>query len=265
MAVMRVHPRLITAALLSASVVLFASSSLASPLAASQLFLARSSDTSWGYYVPGIVFVAGLIWLALYLDRRRSQKMEATATSLGLTFRRKATDTDNSLPVGCYVGNLGHGRVVSNVLEAAQTAELAFTVFDYQYTIGYGRSSQTSSQTISRMQSSLLKLPTFILFPETFFAKMGKMLGRSDINFPDSPEFSKKYILRGEDEAAIRAIFSPALRQALEPLQHLTIEGAADLLFIFRANRRTKPDALSGSIEEDKRILALFFEAQRSS
>jgi len=62
----------------------------------------------------------------------------------------------------------------------------------------------------------------------------------------------------------MRAIFSPVLRQALEPLQHLTVEGAADLLFVFRTEHRTEPEELSASIEEDKRILALFVEAQRS-
>jgi hypothetical protein len=228
-------------------------------------FLAKSSEASWGYYVPGVIFVIALIGLALYLDRRRSKKMEAAAAALGLTFRRKPTDADNRLPAGCYLGDLGHDRGVSNVLEAAQTAELAFTLFDYQYTIGYGRSSQACCQTISRMQSSLLKLPSFLLFPETIFSKLGKLFGGADINFTDSPEFSKNYILRGEDEAAIRALFSSTLRQTLAPMRHLSIEGGADLLFIFRANRRIKPAELSASIEEDKRILALFVEAQRSS
>jgi len=187
------------------------------------------------------------------------------ASSLSLTFRCKPTEADKGLAIGCYLTGAGFDRFVSNVIEAAHTEELDLTLFDYQYTLGKGKSSTRGRQTIARMQSPFLKLPKFILFPEDFFAKMGKMLGRSDINFPESPEFSKKYVLRGEDESATRAIFSPALRQALEPLQHLTVEGAADLLFVFRTEHRTEPEELSASIEEDKRILALFVEAQRSS
>jgi hypothetical protein len=114
------------------------------------------------------------------------------------------------------------------------------------------------------MESDLFRLPAFVLFPEGFLAKMGKMFGRTDINFPDSPEFSRKYILRGDDEAAIRAIFTPALRQALENQDRVTIEGAGPLLFIFRKGRRLKPELLPARIEQDKRIAALFFAGQQS-
>jgi hypothetical protein len=199
-----------------------------------------------------------------FLERRRSGKIEAIARTLGLTFRRKATDADNLLPVGCHVAEIGHGRVVSNVLEAARTTELSLTLFDYQYTIGHGKSANTVYQTITRMQSDLFRLPAFLLFPEGFLAKMGKMFGRADINFPESPDFSRKYILRGDDEAAIRAIFTPAVRQALEAQDRVTIEGAGPLLFIFRKGRRLKPELLPARIEQDKRIASLFFEGQQS-
>lgn len=224
---------------------------------------ANSGDW-WLYFLPGLLLVAAIIGLFVYLDRRRSKKIEAVAQSLSLTFRRKPTDSDKALPVGSYLANEGHGRLVSNVLEAARSDELNFTLFDYQYTVGYGKSSSTYYQTVTRMQSGVFHLPAFILFPETFFAKMGKMFGRSDINFPESPEFSRKFVLRGDDETAIRALFTPALRQALEAHERLTVEGAGELLFIFRAGRRAKPEELPGRIEQDKKIAALFFEAQRS-
>ena len=207
---------------------------------------------------------AGIFGLVFYFDRRRSQKIAAMAQSLGLTFRRKPTEADKALPAGSYLANEGHGRVVSNVLEATRSDELDFTLFDYQYTVGYGKTSATYQQTVTRMQSALFRLPKFILYPETIFAKMGKVFGKSDINFPDSPDFSDKFILRGDDETSTRALFTPALRQALEAHGGLTIEAAGDLLFIFRPGRRFKPDELPAKMEQDKRIAALFFEAQRA-
>jgi hypothetical protein len=256
------HECLRTALSLLAPSLLCAPASLASQLAVSK-FYEKYSGYIWIWIV--VVILVNCAGLFLDPERARSKKIEAVASSLSLTFRRKPTEADKALAIGCYLADVGYRRFVSNVVEAARTEELDLTLFDYQYTLGRGKSSTLGHQTITRMQSPFLKLPTFILFPETFFAKMGKMLGRSDINFPESPEFSKKYVLRGEDEAAIRAIFSPALRQALVPLQQLTVEGAADLLFVFRVERRTEPEELSASIEEGKRILALFVEAQRSS
>jgi hypothetical protein len=222
----------------------------------------KPSDPPWDVIIGFIVSVVVLGGLVLYFDRLRSKKIEAVAQSLGLTFRLKPTEADTALPAGSYLANEGHGHSVSNVLEAARSDELNFTLFDYQYTIGTGRSACTYNQTVTKMQSALFHLPQFILFPETFFAKMGKMFGKSDINFPESPEFSRKFVLRGDDEAAIWELFNPALRQALEAHDRLTIEGVGELLFIFRAGRRSKPAELPAEIEQDKRIAALFFEAQ---
>lgn len=211
------------------------------------------------------LFIAGIVALIMYVDRRRSDKIQAIATRLGYTFRRKPTDADNSSIVGCHIANSGHGHRTSNVLEVAQFDELRMTLFDHVYTIGYGRSSQTYSQTVTRMQSSVLNLPSFVLFPETFFSKIGKLFGGADINFPEAPLFSKKYILRGPDEVAIRALFTPGLLAFLERQERpLTIDAAGNTLFAHRTSRRAKPEQVEAFIAEGKQILAQFFEAQNS-
>jgi hypothetical protein len=212
-----------------------------------------------------VLFFAGLIALFFYIDRKRSEKIQAVATRLGYTFRRKPTDADKALIVGCHIANSGHGHITSNVLEAAQSDELRMTLFDHVYTIGYGKSSQQYNQTVTRMQSPVLNLPAFVLFPESFFSKIGKLFGGTDINFPEAPQFSKKYILRGPDEAAIRSLFSPALIQFLEQQQRpLSIDAAGDTLFVHRTSKRAKPEEIEAYVAEGKQILAQFFEAQNS-
>ena len=238
---------------------------LAAPVIADQFFLAGSYNINWPLLFFGLLFGCGIYAIVSYLDRERLRKIEEQARSLGWTFRRQPTSADNNLPIGCYLAETGRDPVVSNVLEVARTDELDFILFDFEYTVGNGKSQHTSHQTISRMRAPLLKLPSFLLFPETIFSKIAKVFGQTDVNFPDSPEFSDRYILRGQDEAALRAIFSPALRKAMEPLEHLTIKGADDVLFIFRAERRIKADEFVSRIEEDKRILKLFFEGQQQS
>lgn len=265
MAAVRNQPGLKIAALFGAAFAFFAPASFAAPVTADRLFLAKSSDSFWPVLIIGLVLGGGIISLVSYFDRVRIQKIEALANSLVFTFRRKPTRADNDLPIGCYLAETGRNPAVSNVLEVSRTDELKFILFDYEYTVGYGKSQHTAHQTIARMQSPVLKLPSFLLFPETIFSKIAVVFGQTDVNFSDSPEFSDRYILRGMGEAALRAIFSPALRKALEPLDHLTIEGADDVLFIFRTDRRIKPDDLVTRIEEDKKILALFFEAQQAN
>lgn len=217
-----------------------------------------------GIYIALAVLFAGLIGLLLYADKRRSNKIQAIATQLGYTFRRKPTDADNTLIAGCNIANAGHSRSTSNVLEAEQSAQLKITLFEYAYTIGYGKSAQRYRQTVTRMQSPVFHLPGFILYPETIFSKLGKLFGGADINFPEAPAFSKKYILRGPDEAAIRALFTPTVLQFFEQRKALTVDSAGDTLFLHRANRRIKPEEIGSQIAEAKNVLALFFEAQNS-
>jgi hypothetical protein len=232
------------------------------------LGVATSSDNNIALIMLIAVVAAGIGGLVFYFDRERVNKIEAFANSLGVPFRRTPSKSDAQLPIGCSLEQKGCNHVIENVLEAVRTDELALTMFDYKYTtdsnpldyLNTHDSSQTYNQTISRIQSPLLKLPYFNLFPETIFKKVGKMFGGSDINFPEAPEFSDRYILRGGNETALRTIFTPALRGFLEPLEHLTIEGADDVLFVYRWQRRT--DDMPAVIEENKRLLALFLEGQ---
>jgi hypothetical protein len=240
--------------------------------AVGSLRVATSSENNLGWVVLIAVMAAGIGGLVFYFDRERANKIEAFANSLGVPFRRTPRKSDEELPIGCSLEQKGCNHVIENVLEAIRTDELVLTMFDFKYTtdrnpldyLDTHDSSQTYNQTISRIQSPLLKLPYFNLFPETIFKKVGKMFGGSDINFPEAPEFSDRYILRGGNEAALRTIFTPALRGFLEPLGHLTIEGADDVLFVYRWPRRTKGENYAALIEENRRLLALFLEGQRS-
>jgi hypothetical protein len=259
----RVAMRITT--LVGAVLALCAQQSVAASVNGGRLFLAENSEHNW-FVIGGVivVFVVSSLY-GVYAAKMRVSNLEARARSLGYTFRSSATAADSELVIGCYLGETGSKPTVSNVLEVARTPELKFILFDYAYTTDDGESSTTTHQTIARIQAPLLKLPSFLLFPETIFSKIKVLFGGADVDFPDSPGFSDKYILRGQDEAGLRAIFSPALRQALEPLQPLTIEGADDALFIFRAGCRIEPDEFPARIEENKRILALFFEAQQAN
>lgn len=224
----------------------------------------KSSEPPWDLIIGAVVLFVVLTSMVFYFDRRRRKKLGEMAQSLGLTYRAVATDADCKMPAGCSLMHEGRDPTIGNVLEVARTDELDFTLFDLSYTSGYGRSETVISQTVARMRAPLLKLPAFRLFPQTILADIRIAFGGTDINFSDSPNFSKKYVLRGEDEATICRLFTPSLRQTLETFDHLTVEGANDdVLFVFRWGRQIKPADLAARIEADKRILAGFVEAQQ--
>ncbi|MFL6588692.1 MAG: hypothetical protein ACJ8M4_00820 [Chthoniobacterales bacterium] len=242
---------------------------------AGRLRIAASSSLDPILLTAIVILGVGFAGFLLYKDSVRTANMETYARSLGVPFRRSPTTSDEHLPIGCSLEQTGYDHIIANVLEAVRTEDLVLTLFDYKYTPDSNAlvfaadllasrisTTQTYEQTIARIQSPLLKLPSFNLVPETIFKTVGKMFGGSDIDFPEAPGFNDQYILRGGNEAALRAIFTPALRRFLQPLQHLTIEGADDVLFVYRWQRRSKD--VGPLVEENKRILALFLEGQLS-
>ena len=205
-----------------------------------------------------VLLVIGLIGLLVYLEARRTKRLAALAAARGFTFRKTPTAADQALLENSQLAGQGRLRQTSNIIEAANVNDFAMTLLDYSYTVGSGKSKQTVVQTVIRMQSPLLQLPAFVMKPESVFAKMGKILGFTDINFPDAPQFSKMYLLRGHDEAAIRQIFGPAIIQYCEQHPKISIEGVGDRLLVYREGRRVKLDNFDNFIEEGKAIAALF-------
>ena len=57
-----------------------------------------------------------------------------------------------------------------------------------------------------------MNLPTFLLEPENILHKIGEIFGGGDIDFPESPVFSSKYLLKGSDLERITSLIGPEVR-----------------------------------------------------
>lgn len=207
-----------------------------------------------------VLFIAAIVALMMYLDRKRAQKLASVAQSLGLTFRRKPTEDDFLIVSRSHLARLGRAPVMSNVMDAPPlSGGERSTVFDFCYTIGSGKSSSTIAQTVIMMHSPALNLPAFILKPETLLAKAVQLFGGSDIDFAEWPKFSKMYLLRGMDEALIRQAFTPAVIQHCEQQSRkICLEGAGDGLLFYRPGRRVKPDEVGAFVKDALQIRELF-------
>ena len=82
------------------------------------------------------------------------------------------------------------------------------TLAEYSYVISSGKSNHTVRQTVVAFTEGNTGLPDFDLSPENIFHKIGGAFGYQDIDFERFEEFSKRYLLRGKDEEAIRKTFT---------------------------------------------------------
>jgi hypothetical protein len=97
-------------------------------------------------------------------------------------------------------------------------------------------------------------LPAFEVRPEHFFHKIGGMLGMQDINLPNRPVFSSKFLLRSPDEAAVRELFGDAICDLLEKHLKLSVEAADHYMIVYQASRRPKPEQLAAFLDTARAI-----------
>ena len=206
--------------------------------------------------IPIILLVVGGIIVAKLLQKKRRQAISAVAQEFCFSFAPKGDGTIQARLTGLHLFDQGHSRRVTNVLHGeAKGIEVA--ILDYRYITGGGKNSQTHKQTVIAFWSPMLSLPLLSLRPEHIFHRIGAAFGYQDIDFSESPAFSKRYLLRGQREDAIRNVFDRSVLSYFEGTKGLSVEGAADCLAYYKAGVRVKPQEYRTFMEEGFQIFAL--------
>lgn len=212
----------------------------------------------WIYIILGVPLAAIIVLLVLRAERRRREAMKQAAQMLGFDYAEKAEMDVLGDGAALPLFHRGRSPKLHNVMQR-QGMETSEIVLDFQYTTGGGQSQQTHQQTVFLYQSRGLALPAFELRPEHVFHKIGQRMGFQDIDPPECPEFSERFLLRGKDEAMILKTFSMPLCQALVAHPKICAEGLDRHLILFQHNKRIKPEALSAWLETH-RVMAREFE-----
>jgi hypothetical protein len=209
-----------------------------------------------------IAVVILVVYLAVRVEKRRREQMRRQAALLGFSFEeQRALDAEpyRRLPV------FGRGRRqrIRNVLRRSSGREETF-VFDFSFSQGSGKSSNRYWLTIVLQRFSGLSLPRFELRPEVIVYKVASWLGLQDVDFPDDPEFSSKYLLRGEDEKRIREIFSVPVRLQLRERTGWSVEAEDEWLAVYQGMRRIKAHEIGKFISEAEQVSKAIAESYRS-
>ncbi|HLL46957.1 MAG TPA: hypothetical protein VK399_09600, partial [Longimicrobiaceae bacterium] len=147
-----------------------------------------------------------LVMWSMHVEDERTRGLEEAAMGLGWSFAAKQPlDVIPGLERFGLFGQ-GRSRSITNFM-AGHKDDVRAAVFDYQFTVGSGKSQSTVRQTVVYLRSAALGLPGFSVRPENVFHRIGSVFGYQDVDFPDRPEFSRRCLLRGPDEAALRAAF----------------------------------------------------------
>ncbi len=200
------------------------------------------------------VAVVAIVLTARRKQRERRDAVQQAALSLGFSFEAEGDLAQITALADLPLFHHGHSKKVRNLL-AGHAGDHDLRVFDYLYTIGGGDNSHTFRQTVALYPGAGRALPDFFLRPEHALHKVGEMFGYQDIDFESSPVFSSKYLLRGQDETAIRSAFTSEARAFLEQQPGWTVEVQAGNVGIYRAGKRCRPEETGTFIEETRGVL----------
>jgi len=175
------------------------------------------------------LFVLIVVAIAIggYLQvKRRRDALQALAERLGMTF--SAAKRPDIAKQYAFLDALrkGSNRYAYNIVEG-QYRNYPVMYFDFHYTT-------TSTDAKGRRQThhhycSIVMLlleqsfPELRIYPETFFSRIGQMLGFKDISF-ESVEFSKAFVVRSKDRKFAFDICHPRMMEYLLNHRGLCLE-----------------------------------------
>jgi hypothetical protein len=190
-----------------------------------------------------------VIYYAVVGERKRREALAQTALMLGFTYLDKVPET-----VAAGLGNFhlfrrGHSKSGRNMMEG-KSGDAPVTLLDYQYTTGGGKDSHMHRQTIAIFRGAATGVPEFELTPEHWWDRVAQVFGYKDIDFEASEEFSRRYLLRGPDESAIRAAFGTEALGFFAQNLGWSVESLGGSLAVYRADKRCKPEEIQPFLAE---------------
>lgn len=204
--------------------------------------------------------IAVVVLLVLHAKKKaaeRTRAMHQAAVMLGWAF---TADASFEMMPGLerhHLFSQGHSKKIYNMMYGMVDGARA-AIFDYTYTVGHGKHQVTHNQSVIYFQSERLSLPFFSLRPEGFGHKLISALGYQDIDFSNRPVFSSKYLLRGEDEQAIRQTFQEQVLAYYENNLKLCTDGGGNEIVFYQQHVRMEPLNVHAYLDWGLNMLGLF-------
>ena len=196
-----------------------------------------------GIFVAVFVLAGGMMYWSYVANKKRIEGFEQEAEAMGLNFTQQPADSFMAHYGHFKLFNRGRRRGVSNLIEG-DSGDVTLRIFDYKFTTGSGKQTRHHAQTIASLKSSQLNIPSLTIHPEGFLSRVGSKMGFQDIDFDSHPTFSKMFVLKGDNEEAIRNFLTPAALEYFEAHQGISLEASGDTLFFYNPNRRSKPEEI---------------------
>jgi hypothetical protein len=217
------------------------------------------NEPQWLIIGGAAVLLGGVALRHVAQERKRREAYAEFCTIRGFTFAEQRPNEEKRFKGIFEPFNEGRNHVWGSTISGRRNGAL-FTAFEYAWTTGGGKSASRHHLCAIVWEQDGAPFPTFALSPEGWLARLGAVFGMQDIDFADSPEFSRAYQLKGPDEAAIRALFTAEIRRFFEATPNQLVAGGNRFLFWWRRGRLPKADELDEWLEQGDHVRRRFIK-----
>ncbi|HEX7485568.1 MAG TPA: hypothetical protein VF332_05410 [Vicinamibacterales bacterium] len=201
-----------------------------------------------------IAFIVLIVRAGRRKARQRTEALERVCYEMGFTFEAVG-DLDMLKTLGDLpLYRRGHSIRARNMM-SGRVGDDEVKVLDFRYTTGGGEHQQTVVQTVAVFPRGARGLPDLQLAPENVFHRIGQVFGYQDIDFESDPEFSKRYLVRGPDETAIRAALHADALSFFAEHEGWTVEVRSETVGTYRAGKRCAAEGIPTFLDEAYTIL----------
>ena len=193
----------------------------------------------WADALVAVGFLVGLGAVAYLVDRRMNRAFERLARDLGLKYHEhgpagiEVPETFILAPSGRLSGSDEVHRVLRGQIDGVDVA-----AFEYRrISDPTKRTTRGYPATVSTFSMPDRGLPDFILRPERLYDRVLMGIADQDIDFTETPEFSRLYRLQGQDEMALRPVFSIQVRRFFQGRPGRVAQAVGGRLFYYRPTR----------------------------
>ena len=216
-------------------------------------------------FIPiAVVFFIVLLITGYTAGKKRRETFHRFARRRGLSFSGRADVNAEEGLESFTLFSDDTGKNLSNLIKGEMDG-VYIKIFDYRSRTGTGQTRAMKRESVIILQSKILRLPSFEMYPVNIIHKVLPLKRNQDIDFQTAEGFSKAYLLRSYEENAIREIFDDQVLSYFENHTGLTIEGNGDRLLYYRDGTLMKPDEIQPFLMEGIEMVKLFESRMKSS
>ncbi len=211
------------------------------------------SEAVWPYFVT--LFV-GIIFISIFLEKKRVTKLESTAKELGFEFSASGRSTTLSDHENFDLFHKGQNRRVRKELWGSINGnDFRFFVFSYCES---GGNNNTRNTTVLSIKCDKLDAPTFSLQPKLKRMMMVPDFGQYHPGIEISPTLSESYVVKGSDEEKIRNFFRPRIISFFEANPDFHLEAQKDSLILYSSSRTSRDSDIKKLYQLGQELLSIF-------